>query len=170
MESNTEITPVKALDSFLPSRVAVSQFQEGLRLRYATGELSALDVITKAKVAMKYLESIVGDGYKEKGIVEIKEGARDEAERYGERAFVYNGLTVELAEVGARWDYSVCNDPVLARLTQALEEAKAEVKAREDFLKALQSTHEEVDTETGELIQVNPPIKRSTSSIRVMMS
>jgi hypothetical protein len=154
------------LQGFVPSRVDIDRFKDRLRLAYESGDIKALDVMARAKLAQKYLEAILGDGDKNKGIEEIKKGARDEAEQYGEQVFPYMGLEVKLSELGARWDFSGCGDRHLSQLQIYMDALKRQIKEREDYLKSLKSPKDIVDLETGEMYEVSPPVKRSTSGLQ----
>jgi hypothetical protein len=154
------------LQGFVPSRVDIERFKDRLRLAYESGDIKALDVMAKAKLAQKYLEAILGDGDKNKGITEIKEGARSEAEQYGASVFNYLGLEVTLKELGARWDFSGCGDRELSRLQAEMDILKRGIKEREEYLKSLKAPTEVPDLETGEMYEVSPPVKRSTSGLQ----
>jgi hypothetical protein len=164
--NSTEDSVYGPLQGFVPSRVDIERFKDRLRLAYESGDIKALDVMAKAKLAQKYLEAILGDGDKNKGIEEIKKGARDEAEQYGEQVFQYMGLNVKLSELGARWDFSGCGDRYLSSLYIKMDSLKREIKEREDWLKAQKAPVEIPDMETGEMYEVSPPVKRSTSGLQ----
>lgn len=58
----------------------------------------------------------------------------------------------------AFYDFKVCNDPVF-------ESLKDELKAREEMLKSLTKPTEIPDEETGEVLLLNPPIKKQGISV-----
>ena len=158
--------PIAKLNLFTPSRSDIRNFQENIRLAVESGDANPLEVMAKAKIAQKYIESIVGDGDREKGIIEVKEGARLEAEKYGEKSFAFAGVNVELAELGARWDFSGCGDPEWQELQEQMKALKEAIKAREDYLKSLGEPTEYTDENTGEVVYITPPTKKSTSGLR----
>jgi hypothetical protein len=94
---------------------------------------------------------------------------REEAEKHG-KSFQYKGVNMELAEVGTKFDYSVCNDPELNDLFFQSERIAERVKNRQKFLKALKEAISMVDEETGEMIKIYPPLKTSTSSVKVTIN
>jgi len=165
----TGLSPVQklmpGLFGFTPSKVDVLRFQENIRLSYEAGEISALEVMARAKLAQKYIEAIVGDSGKNKGIVEIKEGARDEAERYGAPMFKYMGMEVELRNHGSKNLYGETGDPVYLNLQAQMETLKARIKDREEWLKGLKVPTEVTDTETAEVVVVTPVLNRSTPGL-----
>lgn len=93
--------------------------------------------------------------------------ARSEAEKYGERKFTAMGANVELAETGTKYDYSNCGDPVLTDLNLQLEALEAKIEKRKEFLKAIDGSEVITDQSTGEIVIIYPPVKTSTSSIKV---
>lgn len=102
------------------------------------------------------------------------------AERYGKlvlaaaelhgKKFELHNATFQIKEAGATYDYSQCNDPEIKAL-QALEKSvKADLKIREDFLKTVPAKGLEVlDKETGELITIYPPAKKSTTTLQTTL-
>src|ERR1700741_933275 len=69
-------------------------------------------------------------------------------------------VKLEEAELGVKYDYTVCGDPVYDRLVAKLEEAKKDVKDRETFLKACKNGTPLIDAETGESYELkSAPIK-----------
>lgn len=89
----------------------------------------------------------------------------DELTKYGkgDRCMVM-GTTLELKEVGVKYDYTNCNDPVLTKLLEVKKDIDAQVKNRQEFLRKLTSMAFIPDTDTGELMEVHPPVKSSTTS------
>lgn len=157
--------PVAILNPFKPSKSTISNFQENIRLAVLNGELSALEVLARTKTAQKYVEAIIGDGDRNKGIPEVKELARSEAEGYGEKIFEFKGFEVQLRELGTRYDFAGTNDPEWILLQAELTELKTRIKNREDYLKTLEAPIEVTNFETGEVITVTPPVKKSTSGL-----
>ena len=77
---------------------------------------------------------------------------------------------VEIKEVGTKYDFSKCGDPVYEQLEQMAESAKSSLKERSDFLKAIpKSGIPFLDENSGEMITVYPPSKSSTTSIAITL-
>lgn len=75
------------------------------------------------------------------------------------------GYKVEIAEVGVTYDYSNCNDNEIVDLYKKMDDIKEKIKKREKFLKLLPATgFEYVDPNSGEIIKLYPPAKKSTTS------
>jgi hypothetical protein len=61
----------------------------------------------------------------------------------------------------------VCGDPLHDRLESEFNTAKARLDERKKFLKGLNQPLKTIDEETGEVIELRPPLKTSTSSVTV---
>ena len=95
-----------------------------------------------------------------------KELVRKEAENEGsgEKIFDRFGAKIELAETGTKYDYSDTNDSELFDLYEKKAELDQKIKDRETFLKSIKG---EVYGSDG--VQLFPPIKSSTSSIKITL-
>jgi hypothetical protein len=89
----------------------------------------------------------------------------DEAAKYG-KTFDHYNAKFEVKEMGVKYDYSVCNDPVYNKLKAQLTVLEDEVKSREKYLKAIPTTGVETLLE-DEVITLYPPNKTSTTTITV---
>jgi len=88
----------------------------------------------------------------------------DEAAKYG-KSFEHYNAKFEVKEMGVKYDYSNCGDPIYNRLAEELAELEKKVKDRQAFLKAVQPGTELLIED--EVIVLYPPIKTSTTSITV---
>lgn len=122
------------------------------------GEANPLEVLVIMKAFEKAADRI---------LKEIRENFVTEAAKYPESSFEFNGVKLEKAEVGTSYDYSACNDPVYQRLFEVSFEANGQLKEREAFLKAIKRPTTIADEGTGEMITINPPLKKSTASVKV---
>lgn len=89
-----------------------------------------------------------------------------EADKYSEKKFLAFGVEIEKAEVGTKYDYSVCGDPVYNHRLQIFNEAKSQLDERANFLKALKEPLTLVDDESGEVATVKPPLKKSQDGLK----
>jgi hypothetical protein len=94
-----------------------------------------------------------------------KELTLDEAYKYG-KTFEHYNAKFEIKEMGVKYDYSVCNDPVYNKLKAQLTVLEDEIKAREKYLKAIPTSGVETLFE-DEVVTLYPPAKSSTTSITV---
>lgn len=95
---------------------------------------------------------------------EYKDLTLDEAAKYG-KSFEMHNAKFEVKEMGVKYDYSNCGDPIYNRLAEELAELEKKVKDRQAFLKAVQPGTELLIED--EVIVLYPPIKTSTTSITV---
>ena len=94
-----------------------------------------------------------------------KELTLDEAYKYG-KTFEHYNAKFEIKEMGVKYDYTVCNDPVYNKLKAQLTVLEDEIKAREKYLKAIPTSGIETLFE-DEVVTLYPPAKSSTTSITV---
>ena len=145
------------LSVFDLSETAIKKSASEIITSINNGELSALE--TKCK--LKAIESLI------KELKPVDELARGEAEKYGAKSFPAYGATVDLIEAGTKYDFLNCDDTAYNDMMQELIELEEKIKQRETFLKALDKPIELVNQSTGEIETINPPIKTSTSTIKV---
>jgi hypothetical protein len=93
-----------------------------------------------------------------------------EVSKYPEKTVDFHGAKFTIKEVGTSYDYSACNDAEWNMLNILATDAKDKLKVREEFLKALKAPLEIFDQETGEIITLNPPVKKSTTSVSISFS
>ncbi len=98
---------------------------------------------------------------------EIGENVMNEADKYPGTSFEVFGNKVEKAELGTKYDYAICGDPVYVRRKDIADKAAEQLKEREAFLKALKQPITIVDEDSGEVVMVSPPVKTSTSGIKI---
>ena len=98
---------------------------------------------------------------------EIRENVITAAEKYPEKSFEFAGAKLEMGEVGVKYDYATCGDPVYEQRQSAMDAAKTLVDERTAFLRALKQPITIVDESSGEVITIRPPEKKSTTSVKV---
>ena len=123
------------------------------------GEIESIKAVIQAKSLVETLTLFL----KDKGVNDL---VLREVEKYGKQNSKY-GATIAIKEVGSKWDYSECGDPIYNRLSSQKAEIEEKLKAREALLKATREPRTEVDEETGEVYTVNPPSKSSTTSYSI---
>ena len=95
---------------------------------------------------------------------EYKDLTLYEAAKYG-KSFEMHNAKFEIKEMGVKYDYSNCGDPVYNDLAQKLAELEKDIKDRQAFLKAVKPGTEILIED--EVIVLFPPVKTSTTSITV---
>jgi hypothetical protein len=91
------------------------------------------------------------------------------AEKHG-KSFDFRNAEFSIRETGVSYDWSFCQDEELNDLIKAKEVIEAKIKGRQEFLKTVPvGGMTIVDEETGEIIKIYPPVKRSTTSVAVKL-
>jgi hypothetical protein len=90
----------------------------------------------------------------------------DEVSKYGKSYTTASGTKLELAEVGVKYNYKICQDAIWNELQNSLESIQALIKNRETFLKAVPNHGLDIINEDGEVLKIYPPNKSSTSSVK----
>lgn len=103
----------------------------------------------------------------EKVYAAIKDRVVAEAEKHNQKSFDHMGCKIEVKEMGVKYDYSVCNDLEWNQVNELKKGYEISLKNRQEFLKALKKKETIVNEETGEIMEIFPPIKTSTTSIAV---
>lgn len=101
---------------------------------------------------------------------DFSEYALSEIAKFGKLHTTASGTKIELAEVGTKYHFELCNDEMLKDLENQLSSIENLIKERKDFLKTLSSEGMDIVTTGGELIRIYPPYKTSTSSYKTTIS
>jgi len=151
-------TAIGTLRLFATTQTQVDVFSDQIIESVKHGEANPLEVLTMFKAFEKVSERVLN---------EIKPNILTEAEKHPERIFEFNGNKIEKAELGVKYNYSICNDPVYNELKMKLDEAAKLVKEREEFLKALKEPITQLNEDTGEIFKIIPPLKTSQSGVKI---
>lgn len=151
-------TPTQLLTLMASTSTQIDVFSDGVIQSVKEGEINPLTVLVQLRAMQQASERI---------LKEIKDNLMSEADKYSGNKFEYLGNTITKAEHGTKYDYSACGDPVYRRLLQISDEANSQLKERENFLKAVKSPFTFVDDESGEVVTISPPVKKSTSGLNV---
>lgn len=88
-------------------------------------------------------------------------------DNYSERQFNILGATVEKSEIAVRYKYETAKDIEWERRKSAVDAAMSLLKEREEFLRTLREPMTAVDTDSGEVFTISPPLKTSKSGVKV---
>jgi len=97
----------------------------------------------------------------------IKDQVIDELHKRGKEGFDVYGAKVNLKELGVKYDYTNCLDPIWNDLDAELKRVSDLKKEREAFLKSITKAMTFVDDSTGEVVTIQPPIRQSTTSYTI---
>ena len=142
------------------TKTGVEKFSHQLISAVQNGEVNPLQL----KALFKVMEKV-----SEKVDEAIKDNLLREANKYSEKKFSAFGFEIEKTEVGTKYDYSHCGDPIYDQRVKIFEEAKKQLDERAVFLKALKENLTLVDDESGEVATVRPPFKKSTEGLKFSM-
>jgi hypothetical protein len=95
---------------------------------------------------------------------DYKELTLEEAAKYG-KSFEHYNAKFEVKEMGVKYDFTQCGDPIYNKLAEELAELEKQVKDRQAFLKTVQPGTQLLIED--EVVTLYPPIKTSTTSITV---
>ena len=126
--------------------------------------ISAIDIIESgnASVLTCWIEAKAQIDYWTQLVKELNEEAINERATHGKTAELF-GRKLTQVEAGTKYDFKNCNYPPLI----AAEEA---VKTHKEFLKSTMKMDEIptiINDDTGEILEINRPIKTSTTTIKI---
>lgn len=156
---NTLPTTAIGTAKLLPAtQTQIDVFSDQLIESVRQGEVNPLEVLVTLKAFEKMSDRV---------LKEIRDNFVTESEKHPERIFEFAGNKIEKAEVGTKYNYSICGDPVYNQRLKISQQAQEQLKEREDFLKTLKEPITLVDEGTGEIATIIPPSKTSTTSLKV---
>ena len=82
------------------------------------------------------------------------------------KKIVEYGIEWEVAEFGTKYHYENCGDKIMDSLIKKQAELKSEIEARQKFLKSLTGKTIIVNEPTGEVLELYPPRKTSTTGVK----
>lgn len=116
----------------------------------------------QAFVQIKAIADVADQFLKNTAIVEL---TQDAVVAHGKSA-EYNGAKVGITYT-TRYDYSFSNDTEYNALVKAKEELDTKIKARQMFLKSVNTSMDIVDRESGEARTILAPMPTQSASLRV---
>jgi hypothetical protein len=163
MDNTLELTTTSILSLFDTTKEQRHDFVMRVVESLDSGNSDALNT----HFQVKCMESIIKDLNEN---TRYKSSVLAAVESYGQKSFEYRNSKVEVKEVGVKYDFSKCEDPILVELYRRQEELKVAVKARETLLKAVSEKGMILtEAESGETFTVYPPAKSSTTSVAITL-
>jgi len=98
----------------------------------------------------------------------IHEEAMEEYEQYGEKEVEKHGRRISKFEVGVKYDFSKCGHPDIEKFESSMKRDKAHLDATKKMVRGLQKPMTIFDEDTGETFKVRPPIKTSTTKLKIV--
>lgn len=151
---------VKLFETYPENKFQQQMLANEIILPVIEGDVNPIDVYVKAKAIQDALKIVTDDD-------RVKDLVICEVEKYGNNT-TYNSASLQVKEMGVKYDYSVCNDSIYNDLVDNIEKLKETLKQREKFLKSISSDGTLiVNEETGEVNKIYPPIKMAAQGISV---
>ena len=150
----------KGYESF--SKTLVKQTAQSLIDEAQSGNIDTLSTLAHIEFMSQVIEMA-----KE----ELRQRAVNELDAYGAEAkigVVKHGVTFQQKEVGVRYNFE--NTTAWNEIKAKEDAIASERKALEEQLKVLKSKQTILDETTGELIEMNPPIKTSKTSVAITLA
>lgn len=123
------------------------------------GEADPIATIIKARSLVESLTAVLSDD-------QVKDVVLREVEKYGKEAS-WNDVRITAKELGVKYDYSHCNDPVYNDLVYRKKALDSAVKEREEFLKKIPYGMTIVDDRTGEVVTLSPAVRMASSGYAI---
>lgn len=151
-------TALSVLTLFSTSKDGIERFSNQLIQDVKEGRADAL----KVRVLLDTMVSIAE-------IVDkaTKPEQLSEASKYGERPFNFMGAELHATATKTEYDYETCGDVYLNDLEAEAAQLAKKIKARKELLKSLGEITPVGDPTTGDTYTVCPPIKKTTTGLKV---
>lgn len=124
-----------------------------------SGLIDPLHRYLLAKGAIDYLNQYTNS---------IHDSAFDEYTKHSKKEISMIGRKISSSEFGTSYDYSNCNHPKLKEMEDQFILLKQKIDDIKSTLKSLKESITMVDDETGEVYKVNPPLKKSTTKLKIV--
>jgi hypothetical protein len=111
---------------------------------------------------LKFVEDIITN-VKE----ELRQRVVAEQSKYGKERMTFKGATFDIKEAGIKYDFSQCQDNIWNDIDKQIQALTEQRKEREAFLKSLKERLTYVDESTGEIVTINPPQRKSTTTYAI---
>lgn len=159
MSENHPIQIDDAVMYAVPSKAKAKEMVDRLVEMVESGMTDPLTMLVK----LKFAQSIIADT-----IESIQPNCVDEASKYHKgEAIKLLGAELQVKEAGTKYDYSGCNDPIYERYEATILANKEAQKNRTNLLKSIKVKTTMVDDETGDIYELMPPVKKSSTIVQV---
>lgn len=153
------MTPLSVIHLAPESMAQVETFQDYIADQLESGSIDPLDVYIRC-IAMEKTMAACKE-------VLVKYATQEAQKHNGGKEFEKHSFKIKVGEVGVKYLFDNCNDPVLQLRESQFDIAKKTVDERKAFLKTIKEPLRVVDEETGDSYVINPAPKSSTTSVIV---
>lgn len=151
-------TPASVMHLMPATQAQVDRFSDELIRSVKEGETNPLQLRATIKATEMVLERV----NKETQAEQLRE-----ADKYPGDKFEAFGCTMQKGDTWTAYDYASCGDPVWKNRKEIVDEAISQLKDREAFLKTLKQPMTFVHEESGEIVTIQPPVKKSVAGLKV---
>ena len=151
-------TAMDVLNIAPSTKVQAADFAQRIISEVQGGNKNPLELAVQLKALETAMEVIKGA---------IKDQILKEASTYGDKSFDAYSANISLIEAGVTYDYQACGDPEWEMADAAERSAKAHRIEAEKRLKAMSKPMTIVFQ--GSDCEITPPVKRSTSTIKIVL-
>lgn len=127
-------------------------------LEIEEGREDLLKAYIWAKSACDYLTAFTN---------KLHDEALRDFENHGEKEVEIYGRKISKMEAGTKYDFSGCGHPDLETLEKGMNAMKSNLNFLRNEIKAMTEKRSFFNEETGEVYEVKPPIKTSTTKIKI---
>lgn len=171
MENNDNIAPATQQYALLQETTKEDRkaFVQELLQQIEDGHADALKIHLQVKSTESLIEMLTDKKKHPESAGRYCALVLSEAEKHGKKFDMHNA-TFLIKEAGTQYDWTVCNDDEITGLLELEKAMKANIKERQEFLKALPAQGLElIDKETGEAVTIYPPAKSSTTTVQTTL-
>lgn len=122
------------------------------------GEINPVEFYSKVKGLLESLKEVEKNK-------QVKEVVVREIEKEGGKYTSWCGVQLSVKEVGVKYDFTDCNDPVYLELQMEREKLDTKIKEREAFLKTVPDKFMFIDENTGECFYLHPAVRTASDSV-----
>jgi len=138
----------------------VSKFSNDLNDSLDSGDINPLDVLLCIKGFEKVIKNVKEN---------LNSLAVDELDAYYEKDIKYKSAELRKVETGTKYDFAGCEDLAWNTFKSDEDKLKSNIKDREKFLKTLKKSINLIDEGSGEVYEIHPPARTSTTTAKVIL-
>lgn len=150
-------TTLSVINLFPSTKEQLKSFVNSTVYHVQCGNINALELKAKLKYIITVAEEIDN---------QTKQEQLAERKKYPEKICELYGTKIEVAELGTKYDFSLCGDVEWNELDKQLKELIEKKKERETFLKTVTKPMTLTHHDTGECYDIVPPKKSSTTGLK----
>ena len=147
--------PIERIQGSL-SKNEIEKLSSMIAAGVKAGIQEPLDLVVKIEFLKKALDQAKK---------EILDDCIDEASKYEKDGASIRGVKIQVKEAGVKYNYS--NTDLWNETNREIEDNKQVLKDLESRLKTVKGTETIVQPETGEVIELNQPVKTSKTTIAI---